>query len=122
MQATEFRHLNMSMVKDVAVVEISTKEVHDPNLGRELASELAMVAAQEWAQRLLINFRRVTFLNSTGFAAIFHLVREAQAEGRQVKLCGMEHGVLLGAEIVGLQKVVEIHNDEASALRAFAQT
>jgi anti-sigma B factor antagonist len=48
-------------------------------------------------------------------------VSRAKAEGREVKLCGMEAGVRLGAEIVGLQKVVEIHEDEASAMRTFAR-
>ena len=44
----------------------------------------------------------------------------AKAEGREVKFCGMEPGVRLGAEIVGLDKIAEIHEDEGSALRAFA--
>ena len=84
-------------------------------------TELAMVAAQEWARRLLVNFRRVNYVGSTGFAALFKLVSRARAEGREVKLCGMETGVRLGAEIVGLEKLVEIHDDEAAALRTFAQ-
>ena len=79
------------------------------------------MAAQEWARRRLVNFHRVTYISSTGFAAMFKLVSQARAEGREVKLCGMETGVRLGAEIVGLQKLVEIHDDEAAALRTFAR-
>jgi hypothetical protein len=79
------------------------------------------VTAQEWARRLLVNFRRVTSVSSTGFAALFKLLSRARAEGREVKLCGMENGVRLGAEIIGLQKLVEIHDDEAAALRTFAR-
>jgi anti-anti-sigma factor len=121
MTGADFQHLRMSMVKDVAVVEIRTKEMHGPQLAQELGAELAMVTAQDWARRLLVDFRHVAFLSSTGFAALFKLVTRAKAEGREVKLCGMEPGVRLGAEIVGLEKVVEIHPDEASALRAFAR-
>jgi anti-anti-sigma factor len=121
MSDPQFQHLRLSMVKDVAVVEICTKELQGLQLAQELGHELALVMAQDWARRLLINFHRVAFLSSTGFAAIFKLVSRAAAEGREVKLCGMEHGVRLGAEIVGLDKVVEIHPDEASALRAFAR-
>jgi anti-anti-sigma factor len=122
MADADFQHLKLSMVKDVAVVEIRTKDIHGPQLAQELGHELALVTAQDWARKLLIDFRRVGFLSSTGFAAIFKLVSRAKAEGREVKLCGMEHGVQLGAEIVGLPKVVEIHKDEASALRAFASS
>ena len=119
MPGADFQHLRLSMVKDVAVVEIRTRDLQGPTLARELSAELALVAAQEWARRLLVDFRAVTYLSSTGFAALFKLVSRARAEGREVKLCGMEHGVRLGAEIVGLPKLVEIHDDEAAALRTF---
>jgi anti-anti-sigma factor len=109
------------MVKDIAVVEIRTRDLQGPMLARELNTELALVTAQEWARRLLVDFRRVMYLSSTGFAALFKLVIRAKAEGREVKLCGMDTGVRLGAEIVGLQKLVEIHDDEAAALRTFAR-
>jgi hypothetical protein len=33
----------------------------------------------------------------------------------------MEPGVRLGAEIVGLDKIAEIHDNESSALAAFAR-
>ncbi len=121
MADADFQHIRLSMVKDVAVVEIRTKDLTGPAMALELTNELAMVTAQDWARRLLVNFRRVAYLSSTGFAAVFKLVSRANAEGREVKLCGMKEGVWLGAEIVGLPKVVEIHEDEASALNAFAR-
>src|SRR5215831_11860597 len=117
MADADFQHLKLSMVKDVAVVEIRTRDIHGPQLAQELGHELAAVTAQDWAKRVLVNFHRVGFLSSTGFAALFRLVSRARAEGRQVKLCGMEPGVRLGAEIVGLDKVTEIHADEGAALR-----
>jgi anti-sigma B factor antagonist len=121
MAEADFQHIRVSMVKDVAVVEIRTKEVHGIKLAQELGAELALVTAQEWARRVLVNFRRVGFLSSTGFAALFKLVSRAKAEGRQVKFCDMEPGVRLGAEIIGIDKLVEIHKNESSALLAFEQ-
>ena len=117
----DFKHIRVSMVKDVAVVEIRTKELHGPIPAQELGAELALVTAQDWARRLLVNFRRVSFLSSTVFAALFKLVRRAKAEGRQVKFCGVEPGVRLGAEIIGVDKITEIHSNESSALLAFEQ-
>jgi anti-sigma B factor antagonist len=121
MPEADFQHVRVSMVKDVAVAEIRTKELHGPTQAKELGAELAQVAAQEWARRLLVNFGRVGFLSSTGFAALFNLVRQAKAEGREVRFCGMEPGVRLGAEIIGLDKIAEIHETEGSALLAFAK-
>ena len=116
-----FQHLRLRMVNDVPVVEIRTEEIQGPELTRELGHELATVTAQDWARRVLVNFRRVGFLSSTGFAAMFRLVSRAKAEGREVKQCAMDPGVRLGAEIVGLDKVAEIHDDEGAALRAFVR-
>jgi anti-sigma B factor antagonist len=121
MSSPDFQHLRLSMVKDVAVAEIRTRDLQGPIRARELSAELALVTAQEWARQLLVDFRAVTYVGSTGFAALFKLVSRARAEGREVKLCGMESGVRLGAEIIGLQKLVEIHDDEAAALRTFAR-
>ena len=121
MSSPDFQHLPLSMVKDVAVVEIRTGDRQGPMLAQELGTELALVAAQVWARRLLVNFRRVTYVGSTGFAAPFKLLSRARAEGREVKLCGMETGVRLGAEIIGLPKLVEIHDDEDAALPTFAR-
>jgi anti-sigma B factor antagonist len=121
MPNADFQHIQLNMVKDVAVVEIRTKDLHGPTLAKELGAELALVTAQEWARRLLVDFRRVGFLSSTGFAVLFKLVSRAKAEGRDIKLCAMESGVRLGAEIVGLDKLVNIYESESSALLAFSQ-
>jgi anti-sigma B factor antagonist len=121
MTETDFQHIHVSMVKDVAVVEIRTKDMHGPVLAKELGAELALVTAQEWARRLVVNFGRVGFLSSTGFAVLFKLVSRAKAEGREVKLCAMQPGVRLGAEIVGLDKLVNVYESESSALLAFSQ-
>ena len=46
MSSPDFQHLRLSMVKDVAVVEIRTREFHGPQLAQELGHELATVTAQ----------------------------------------------------------------------------
>ena len=120
MSSPDFQHLRLSMVKDVAVVEIRTRDLQGPMLAQELGNELALVAAQEWARRLL-GLPPGHLRQQRGLRALFKLVSRALVEGREVKLCGMENGVRLGAEIIGLPKLVEIHDDEATALRSFAR-
>jgi anti-sigma B factor antagonist len=95
--------------------------MHRPSQARELGAELPLVTAQDWAKRLLVNSHHISFLRSTGFAALFKLVSQAKTEGRQVRFCGMKPPVRLGAEIVGLDKVDGIHDNESSALLAFAK-
>jgi anti-anti-sigma factor len=111
----DFQHLNLSRVKDTVLVEIVSKDL----AARALGAELSLVTAQEWARRLLIDFRRISYLSSTGFAVLFKLVSQFTSSGGQIKLCNMDPGVRLGAEIVGLDKVVQIFDNEAAALAAF---
>ncbi len=122
MAAPVFEHFLMSMVGDVAVVELFTEEIYSPAIAQSLGQELSRVAAQEWARRLLVNFRNVKFLNSTGFAVLFKLVKQAKDDGRVVKMCEMAEPVLLGAQIVGLNQIADVHATEAEALAAFKKS
>ena len=76
-------------------------------------------SAQDGAARILVDFGRVAFLSSSGFAKLFKLVSLAKTAGREVKFCNMNPVIHVGAEIVGLDKLVEIHESEASGLQAF---
>ncbi len=122
MPTTEFQHIRLSMVGDVALVEVITKDLQGPKLAQELGIELARVAAEEWSKQLLIDFRKTGYISSSGFAVLFKLVTRAQAEGRQVKLCNLAPEMQIGADVVGLTKLVEIHESQGSALRAFEKS
>ena len=119
MSEPKFQHIRLSMVDDVVLIEMTTTDVQGPKLAQEVGTELQQVLAQEWAKRLLVDFQKVTYLSSTGFAVLFRLVSEARKKGVNVKLCGMDGGVELGATIVGLDKVTEIHDTRASVLESF---
>ena len=120
MATADFKHLQVSMVKEVAVVEIVSKDLRGPDLALELGAELTTVAGQEWAKQLLLNFRHVRYLSSTGFAVLVKLLNQAKATGQQVKFCEVDPDVRIGADIIGLSKYVEIYDHEAAALKAFS--
>ena len=119
MSTPEFRHIRTCMVDNVAVAEVLTKDLVGPELAGELEAELRLVVEQDWAQRLVVNFDRVRFLSSTGFAALLRVATLAKNEGRQIRLCAMDSGVRLGAEIIGLNQFVPLDDTEADALKAF---
>ena len=118
----EFQHLKLSRVNDVVVVEIVSKDLQGPTAARELGSELSLVSSQDWAKQLLLNFSRIKYLSSTGFAVLFKLVSQFAATGGRLRICNLDPAVRLGAEIVGLDKVVDIYDSEAAALAAFKKT
>jgi anti-anti-sigma factor len=119
MSTPEYEHLRLSMVGDVALVEILSRDLQGPKAGMEFGTELARVLSQDAARRILLDFRRTAFVSSSSLAALFRLVNQARAGGRELKFCSMTPAVLSGAAVVGLPKIVEILQDQSEALRAF---
>jgi anti-anti-sigma factor len=119
MSAVNFQHIATSMVGKVAVVEILTKELRFPQQAQELGAELSLVAAQEWANRLLINMKHLKYLSSTGFAILVKLVKEVGERGANIKFSDLDPEVRIGADIIGLDKLVALYDTEADAIKAF---
>ena len=120
MSTADFQHIKANMVGDVAVVEVMSKELRFPPQCQELESELNLIAGQDWANHLLINLGRTRYVCSTGFGVLVNLVKKVKTQGREIKFSDMDPAVRLGAEIIGLDKVAEIHDTEHEALKAFS--
>jgi anti-anti-sigma regulatory factor len=87
----------------------------------ELGVELSSLLAEEPAKKILVDFHRTTRLSSTGFAVLFKLVTGAKSSERQIKFCEMHKDVRVGADIVGLGRVVEFYDSKKAALEAFSR-
>jgi anti-anti-sigma factor len=119
MAEPKFEHIRLSSLGDVVLIELTTSNMQGPTLAQELGTELARVLAQDWAKKLLVDFKKIAYFSSTAFAVLFRLVSDARKKGVTLKFCSLEPAIELGAEIVGLPKVVEIHETQAAALKAF---
>jgi len=117
----DFENIKMSMVDDVAVVEVLAKEVRFPQQAQELSYELGLVIAQDWAKKTLINLSRTKYFSSTGFAVLAGLVKKARELGHVLKFCALSDELRVGADIIGLDKLASIYATEDDALIAFAQ-
>jgi anti-sigma B factor antagonist len=120
MSSINFEHIKTEMVNDVAVVQVLSKELRFPPQCQELGAELTLVAGQEWAKKLLVNLKHTKYLCSTGFAVLVNLVKQARDRGNVVKFCALDPEVRIGADIIGLDKLAQIHDSEASAIETFA--
>jgi anti-sigma B factor antagonist len=119
MSTPDLKHLELSREKDIVLIEITTPEFRAPDIAAELSAELTRVAAQDWAQRLLVNCQGVRFFSSTAFAALVGLVKRCMTAGKQVRFCAMGPEILLGAQIIGLDKIAPIDDTEGAALDAY---
>lgn len=116
----EFESLNLSMVDDVAVVQVTAHELRFPSQAEALSYELGLVIGQDWAAKTLIDLGRVQYAGSTAYAVLLGVVKKARELGRTVKFCGLTPDVRVGADIIGLDRLAAIYATEADALAAFA--
>ncbi len=121
MVADGFKHLRLGMAGNVVLVEIMSNDIQGPDRAKEFIDELTAVVAQEGGGPLLLDLGRARYFSSMGYSALFKMVKCARERQRPVKFCNMHEDVRSGAEAVGLPQVVEIHENEASALEAFAR-
>jgi anti-anti-sigma factor len=121
MVAEGFKHLRLGVAGNVVLVEIMSTDIQGPDRAKEFIDELTAVVAQECGGPLLLDLSRARYFSSMGYSALFKLVKCAKERRRPVRFCNMHEDVRVGAEAVGLPQVVEIHENEASALEAFAR-
>jgi anti-anti-sigma regulatory factor len=120
MVADGFKHLRLGMAGNVVLVEIMSNDIQGPDRAREFIDELTAVVA-ECGGPLLLDLGRARYFSSMGYSALFKMVKCARERQRPVKFCNMHEDVRVGAEAVGLPQVVEIYENEAAALEAFAR-
>ncbi len=120
MSNPEFKHLRLRDVDGTVVIELTCKDIQGPDLAKDFIAELMAVVELRECSPLLLNLSCARHFSSMGYAALFKLVKYAKERGRPVRFCNMHQDVRVGADIVGLPLVVEIHDTEESALKAFA--
>jgi len=78
-----------------------------------------MIAAGR--KRIILNLAKLTYMDSAGMGALAGVLKATREAGGQLKLCGLPPKVWALLETADLDKVFEIHPDEASALISFDQ-
>ena len=120
MTSADFTHFRLRHVDGIVVIEMISNDVQGPDMAKAFIAELMTVVEQEDDTPILLNLRRTIHFSSMGYSALFKLVKVAKERQRPVRFCNMHPDVRVGGDIVGLPLVVEIHDTEDSALKAFS--
>jgi anti-anti-sigma factor len=121
MVADAFTHLRLRTLRDIVLVEILSEDIQGPDRAKEFIGELLDVASREGDGPILVDLRRVQYLSSMGYSALFKMVKGAKERQRPIAFCNMHEHVRVGAEAINLPLVVTIHHSEAAALAALEQ-
>lgn len=74
----------------------------------------------EGTTRILLDFSKVEYLNSSGIALIIQLMIAANKHGQTIRTFGLSPHFQKVFAMVGITKYTTLHPDEATACAAFA--
>ena len=88
----------------------------EPLLSDELAGLNERVKDLEHAPDVAINFRNVTFINSSNLAQLIELRRKLGARGATLRLCSVNDRIWSVMLVAGMDRLFKFESDTASAL------
>jgi anti-sigma B factor antagonist len=107
-----------SRVNGVAVVEILSREIQEPDVAVAIGKQLrSLLLSGETL--LLLDFGRTRLMSSTAFGALLIFRKHVVAAHGELRICSMDPAVRFGADVCGLGRFISIHDDKMSALAAF---
>jgi anti-sigma B factor antagonist len=77
--------------------------------------------ANKGHEKILLNLRDVKYIDSSGMGDVVRSFTSLRRQGGDLKLFGPTPPVLEVLRITNLHKVLEIKDDEASAIQSFSQ-
>jgi anti-anti-sigma factor len=67
---------------------------------------------------VIVDLTGVEFIDSAGVGVLVGLFKSARSRGGRMRVCGLTSGVRSVLELIQLDRIFEIHDDDASAARS----
>ena len=110
--------IDVSDVGEVSVVQFKDRKILDESNIQEMGRELFELIEQNRA-KILLNFMNVEFLSSAALGKLITLDKKLKAAKGQLKLSNIRPEIYEVFAITRLNKLFDIHDDEADALATF---
>ncbi len=110
--------IDVADVGEVAVVQFKDRKILDESNIQEMGRELFDLVEQKRA-KILLNFMNVEFLSSAALGKLITLDKKLKAAKGQLKLSNIRPEIYEVFAITRLNKLFDIHDDEADALATF---
>jgi anti-sigma B factor antagonist len=110
-------NLTITRTGDVSVVRVGEARLMYPLLSDFAASVASLLAAGD--KKVVVDLAGVNYIDSASIGCLMDLYRQANAAAGRLKLAGVQKRVETMLTMTGAQNFLEIHPDEASAIRSF---
>ena len=110
--------IDVSDVGEVSVVQFKDRKILDESNIQEMGRELFELVEMK-REKVLLNFMNVEFLSSAALGKLITLDKKIKAAKGQLKLSNIRPEIYEVFAITRLNKLFDIHDDEADALATF---
>jgi len=110
-------NLSTERAEGVAVVRVGENRLMYPLLSEFASTVTTLLRAGE--VRVVLDLSGVTYVDSATIGCLMDLYRQASTAGGALKLCGVQRRVETMLTMTGAHTFLELHPDEASAIRSF---
>jgi anti-anti-sigma factor len=110
-------NLQIDHVNRLAIVRVGETRLMYPLLSDFSGAVLGLITGGE--RKVLIDLSKVTYVDSATIGCFMDLYRQATAAGSTLKLSGVQKRVETMLTMTGAQNFLELHADEASAVKSF---
>jgi anti-sigma B factor antagonist len=103
---------------DVTIVVLPGEQL-DASNAKDFKRDIAAVL--EPCGKFVFDLGGLQFIDSSGLGAILSCLRRLNADGGDLKLCGMSKPVRALFELVRMHKIFDIYGTKEEAIKAFAK-
>ncbi len=109
--------LTTGSVQGIAVVRVGEARLMYPLLSEFAEAVTSLIASGE--RRVIIDLSAVGYVDSASIGCFMDLYRQATTAGGMLKLSGVQKRVETMLTMTGAQNFIEVHADEATAVKSF---
>ena len=113
------RHITVNIVGDITVVRFVHHKIIDDLIIQELGQELFALVEVDKRAKLVLNFYNVEFLSSAALGKLITLDKKMKPLGGKIRLSNIRPEIFEVFRITKLNKLFDIKDDEADAIKAF---
>jgi stage II sporulation protein AA (anti-sigma F factor antagonist) len=119
MSQTSAPRLRIEIFDNATVASFVDERIVDDLVIQSVGEQLNNLVERDGYTSLLLNFSNVKFMASQVIAKLFTLNRKIQQAKGKLKFCCIDADLRVVFKITGLEKMVEIYDDEQDALDSF---
>jgi anti-sigma B factor antagonist len=108
--------LTVDRIGNVTVVQVPVENLDASNT-KEFKRQVSPLL--EAKGKLVFDMAKVKFVDSSGLGALLSCLRQVNAEGGDLKICGLTKQVRVIFELVRMHRIFEIFNTREEAAKAY---